>query len=244
MAGPLKAVLRSEDCGAGTPGQPAFHAVRVGGADLLVVRLDGGEVVAFSAECPHLSTPLEGATFWDGHLRCARHLYLYDVHTGENVLPAREAQPDAMWKLRPGYLAVHRAEERDGWIWVAETPEPPPPGYDAELERSPRAAAPPAAAPVPSGPVEHGPEAATVRVGEELELVLPTTPRPAHLWRASVASAVVAVVAEGFAPDPPARHMVRLVGRSVGEAEVRCTYATPWSGEPAECRTYLVRVLP
>ena len=148
MAGAFEAVLRSEDCRLGRPGEPGFRQVQVGQAELLVTRLPGGDVVAFAAECPHLSTPLDGATLRDGHLRCARHLYQYDLRTGENVVPAREARPESMWKLKPGYLRVHRAEERDGWIWVAEAPEPPPPGYDPALERSPGSA--PASA--PAGP--------------------------------------------------------------------------------------------
>ncbi|HEX2700712.1 MAG TPA: Rieske (2Fe-2S) protein, partial [Acidimicrobiales bacterium] len=131
----FRAVVPSADCIAGPPGEPSFVEVRVGRAGVLVTRLASGEVVAFSAECPHQSTPLEGATFWEGKLRCARHLYLYDVHTGENVLPARDASPDALRRLKPGYLPIHKVEERDGWVWVAERPEPPPPCFDPEAER-------------------------------------------------------------------------------------------------------------
>ena len=130
-------MLRSADCVAGDDDEPAFAAVRVGGADLLVTRLPGGGVVAFAAECPHLSTPLDGATRRDGRLRCARHLYEYDLRTGENVVPARDAPPASRWKLKPGYLAVHRVQERDGWILVADRPEPPPAAYDPDLERNP-----------------------------------------------------------------------------------------------------------
>lgn len=130
-------MLRSRDCVAGTPEQPAFHEVRVGDADLLVTRLDTGEVVAFAARCPHLATPLEGATLCEGTLTCARHLYQYDVRTGENLEPARGARRDLLCRLRPGYLDVHRAEERAGWVWVADRPEPPPAAYDPDAERGP-----------------------------------------------------------------------------------------------------------
>lgn len=109
----------------------------VGGADLLVARLADGEVVAFAARCPHLATPLEGATLRGANLRCARHLYEYDVRTGENVDPARDARRDMLWRLKPGYLAVHRVDERDGWIRVAVAPDPPPAAYDPDLERGP-----------------------------------------------------------------------------------------------------------
>lgn len=130
-------MLRSEDCVTGDDDERAFTAVRVGEADLLVTRLPGGEVVAFAAECPHLSTPLDAATQRDGRLRCARHLYEYDLRTGENVVPAHDAPPASLWKLKPGYLARHRVQERNGWILVADRPEPPPAAYDPELERSP-----------------------------------------------------------------------------------------------------------
>ena len=231
----------------GTAGEPGFHRVRVGRAEVLVTRLPSGEAVAFAADCPHQQTPLDAATFWDGKLRCGRHQYLYDVHTGANVLPARDAPPEAMHKLKPGYLPIHPVEERDGWIWVADAPEPPPATYDPELERSPRTPpppSPPTAPAAPSGPVDGGTETRRVRVGEEFELVLPTTPRPAHMWRVSVASGGVAVVSEAFAPDAPPRHVARLVARVGGDAEVRCTYATPWAQEPAETRRFLVRVDP
>ena len=245
----FRAVVRSEECAVGTPGEPGFHRVRVGRRDVLVTRLPDGEAVAFAATCPHQDTPLDGATFWEGQLRCGRHLYLYDVHTGENLLPARGTAPEAMCKLRPGYLPVHRVEERDGWIWVADAPEPPPPAYDPALERAParRAAAagpvPPAAppSPPPAVPVTHGPETLTVRVGDEFDLVLATTPRPAHLWQATL-PAELGLLSEGFAPDAPPRHVVRLLARAGGEVEVTCSYGTPWAAEPAERRTFVIRV--
>jgi nitrite reductase/ring-hydroxylating ferredoxin subunit len=254
----FRAVVRSEDCVAGPANEPAFHHVTVAAGDVLVTRMPDGRVVAFSAECPHQATPLEGATFWDGSLRCARHLYLYDVDTGENVLPARESSPDALRRLKPGYLPVHRVEEEDGWIWVAEAPEPAPAAFDPAAERPLPAGArvqaepaPPAAsssgaagAPAPAGPSpEHAPETVDVSVGQEFEMVLATSPRPAHMWRSTV-SAGVAVVSEQFAPDQPPRHVARLVANATGEAEVRFVYATPWGSEPAETRSFLVRVAP
>lgn len=236
----FRAVLRSEEVVVGTPGEPGFHRAKVGRREVLVTRLPDGEAVAFSAICPHQATPLDSATFWDGQLRCGRHLYLYDVHTGENLLPARTSPPEALAKLKPGYLPVHRVEEREGWIWVAEAPEPAP------RESHPAFAQPAPARPVtapaapPAGPVEHRLETVAVRVGEEFDLVLATTPRPAHLWRSAV-SGSVAIVSEGFAPDPPPRHIARLVARTGGEAEVSFSYATPWDPTPVEIRSFVVR---
>ena len=234
---------------AGPPGEPGLHKVRVGGHDVLVTRLPAGDVVAFSSTCPHQDTPLDEATFFEGKLRCGRHLYLYDIHSGENLLPAREATPESMRKLRPGFLPVHRTREADGWIYVAETPDPPPACYDPEAEKplppdaAPRAAAPPPPVP-PAGPVEHPQETLEVAVGEEFELVLAITPKPAHIWRSSVAGPAVALVSEGFTPDQPPRHVVRLAARSPGSADVHCVYATPWGGEPAESRSFRIRVAP
>lgn len=249
MPSSFRAALRSDECRVGTPAEPGFHLVKVGRSEVLVTRLPDGEAVAFSALCPHQATPLDAASFFEGRLRCGRHLYLYDVHTGENIVPARTSPPESLCKLKPGYLPVHRVEEREGWIWVAEAPEPAPPAYDPAAERGPVArpgvgggsAATTGPAPPPSDrPVEHPPEAVSVRVGEEFELVLPTSPRPAHLWRASLPPGI-AVVWEEFAPDPPPRHVARLVARVGGEAEVRFTYATPWDPKPAETRSFVVR---
>lgn len=254
MAATFHPVVPSADCVVGPPGEPDFHHVRVGSAEVLVARLPDGGVVAFSALCPHQATPLEGATFWEGRLRCARHLYLYDVHTGENVLPARDSSPEALRRLKPGYLPVHRAEERDGWIWVADAPEPAPAGFDPAAEQPlPAGTAPAAPAPTPAAPAPTAPAAAAVetpavetlhvRVGQEFELVLATTTRPAHMWRSAVPAGVV-VVSEGFAPDPPPRHIARLVAERPGDAEVTFTYATPWDPTPVETRTFVLRVTP
>jgi len=229
--------------------------VRAGESDLLVTRMDGGRVVAFAAECPHQATPLDAASFFEGKLRCGRHLYLYDLETGENVLPARDASPEALRRLKPGYLPIHRVEERDdGWIWVAETPEPAPACFDPEAERplspgtpAPSATAAPAAAAAAapaSGPVVQPPETMDVRVGEEFQLVLATTPMPAHMWRSAVPAGGVAMVSEAFAPDQPPRHIARLVAQAPGEVEVRFSYGTPWGPTPTEVRTFVVRVAP
>ncbi|HET7489231.1 MAG TPA: Rieske 2Fe-2S domain-containing protein [Acidimicrobiales bacterium] len=234
----MRPAVRSDDCRIGEPGEPDFHVVRVGRADVLVARLPDGRPVAFSAECPHQATPLEGATFWEGQLRCARHLYLYDVHTGENVLPTRDASSESLVRLKPGYLPVYRTEERDGWIWVADAPEPPPPGWDQAAHRVVATPPPP---PEPE-PVPAGPQTVHLRVGEQHEVVLATTPRPAHLWRSAVSGGGVAIVSEGFAPDQPPRHVARLAARAPGQAEVTFSYGTPWSPEPVESRTFVVVV--
>lgn len=239
-------VLRSDELPPGEAGDTDIRALRAGESDVLVARLGDGRVVAFAPLCPHQSTELTEATFWDGQVRCPRHNYLYDPHSGENVLPRRDCRLENLWKLAPGYLPVHRVEEREGWIWVAEQPEPPPEAYDAEAERPRAAGEVPAgrveAPPVPSGPVEHPTKTLKVAMGATFELRLPTTPRPGHLWRVEVPSDLLAVVEERFETTQPPRHRVRLATRNVGEGTVRCSYARPWDREPAEVRCYVVRV--
>lgn len=93
---------------------------------VLVARLASGEVAAFARSCPHLGTPLQRGTLCGRQLRCAQHGYVYDVRTGRNVVPADEAGPEQLARLRPGYLPTHPALEQDGWVWVSDTPRPPP----------------------------------------------------------------------------------------------------------------------
>ncbi|MGH9156991.1 MAG: Rieske (2Fe-2S) protein, partial [Acidimicrobiales bacterium] len=145
MAGSMQAVLRSDALPAGTAVAPALVRVEVGGRDVLLCRTDEGHVVAFCATCPHQQTSLEEASFFDGKLRCVRHLYLYDPVTGENIIPTRDARPESLWKLKPGYLPVYQVDERDGWIWVSDQPKSPPASFDPSLELRPGT---PGAAPV------------------------------------------------------------------------------------------------
>ena len=245
MGKALVRTLPSEELIAESPGEPNIRRVSVEGVDVLLGRLSTGPVVAFAAQCPHQKTNLEDATFFDGLVRCPLHVYLYDPLTGANVLPARDADPANLWKLKPGYLPVHPVEERDGWIWVGPEPKGPPPSYDPALERPP--AAQPAAAPVstrpaPGGTVEHPRKTLRVAPGGTFQLRLPTTPRPGFAWRVETGGPLLAVVEERFELGDPPRHLVRVAARGEGEATLRCLYARPWDTQPAEVRTYVVRV--
>ena len=248
----LVRAMASGDLPAGAPTAPALRRVTVGRTEVLLARLQSGQVVAFAAACPHEGTSLQDATFWDGKVRCPRHLYLYDPRSGENVLPAREAKPENLWKLKPGYLPVHRVEERDGWIWVDDAPRPPPPAYDPALERRPPGARrsvaviPPPEPEPPAGPVEHPAETVRVRAGEVLELRLPTAPRPGHAWRVEVSGTALGLVGQVFEPDPEPTVTVRLSAPVAGEATVRCAYLRPWDGPEAaaEVRRYEVEIGP
>ena len=245
----FRAVLGSEELPL-PDGEPSIRRVLVDGEPVLVARLDSGEVVAFGDLCPHQDTSLENATFWDGNLRCPLHNYLYDPRTGENVLPARDARPESMWKLKPGFLRTHRVEERDGMVWVGSRPEAPPPSYDPALERPPRRFGraqpaplpPPLGPPAVEGPVRHPPEDVSVAVGQSFELLLPTTFRPGYTWRVQLPAGVVSV-SERFRPGDQASHCVTLVAREAGQATVQCSYARPWEDHDraAEVRTFVVR---
>ncbi len=245
-------VMASGDCPLGTPQEPELRTVSVADTEIILVRLAEGDVAAFAGQCPHQGTDLASASFFDGRLRCPHHLYLYDPRTGENVVPCRDARPENLWKLKPGYLPVYRVEERDGWIWVAPRPQPPPASYDAERERRPVGSEPAAASPPadPSGrgagdqaPVEHPTKTVRVRPGTTFELRLPVVPRPGYVWRVHVAEGPLRIVAERFDPVDPPRHRVKLTAHAPGVGTVRCAVARPWdAAAAAETRTYVVRV--
>jgi len=247
VAGSLQRVLPSDALEPGEAAAPALVRARVGDADVLLCRLEDGAVVAFCATCPHQETSLEEASFFDGKLRCARHLYLYDPRTGENVIPAREARPESLWKLKPGYLPVYKVEERDGWIWVSDTPEPPPRSYDPARELRPGTpgAADPAAPvpePAPAARTDDGPERHRARVGDLVDLVIAYIPAPSHLWRLEGAGTVVALEGDRFEHTPVVQHRFQVRARAAGEVELRATYAMPWGGTPREVRTFRVVV--
>lgn len=244
-------VLRSEELAAGGVGEPRIHRVDVAGTPVLVARLAAGELVAFSATCPHQQTNLDAASFCpDGNLRCPTHEYLYDPRTGENLEPARQARPENLWKLKPGYLPVYPVAERDGWIWVTPRSKPPPASYDPAREVRPVAggllapalAAPPATM-VPGGAEDRPGTTLQVREGSTFELRLETTPRPGFLWRVHLDGPLLAVVEERYDPSE-ASHKVKVAARAPGQTALRCTYARPWDSVPAEVRTYSVQIEP
>jgi len=241
--------MPSSDLPAGAPGVPDIRRTRAGPIEVLITRLTNGEVAAFATTCPHQETDLEGATLWDDKLRCGRHQYLYDPKTGENLLPARDAKPENLWKLRPGYLPTYAVEERDGWIWVADTPQPPPERFDSSLEVPP--AGDSAVDPAPGAvdedaadsPLEHPPEELRLVAGEGIDLDLPTSTLPGHSWVIDISGPLTATDV-GLLPDDPPRHRVHLSATASGQAEVCCKFSRPWDIEPSEIRRYSVVVDP
>lgn len=114
------------DSSEGTLLQPILREVDVRGRTVLLTRRASGDVVAFASFCPHLGTPLRRATLDNGYIRCAQHQYVYDPESGRNIVPTQDVPREALQRLRPGYLRTYPVEERDGWVWVSEVPNPPP----------------------------------------------------------------------------------------------------------------------
>ncbi len=222
----------------------AIVRTAAGRRQVMVARLSSGAAVAFATRCPHQDTDLGGATVVDDRIRCPRHEYLYDPCTGENVFPAQASDPDQRWKTRPGYLPVYVVQERDGWIWVAHRPLPPPPTFDPSLEELPLGAEVLDETGADTGQ-EVGADAASVlrvQVGTTFEIRLPTNPLPGHTWEIKTGRRL-AVVEQGLLPADPPRWQVRVAARKVGEDEIRCAFRHPWDVEPSERRRYVVRIV-
>lgn len=244
-------VLRSSDLAACEGLDTQLRSVRVGDGVVLLGRLKDGKVVAFGATCPHEMTDLRQATFVDGKVRCPRHNYMYDPHSGQNVIPTQIASPESLWKLHPGYLSTHAVEEHDGWVWVNSTANAAPVDWDPALEQRPSRDAheapftqPSAEQAVPRSTVELPAKRLRVRLGHVFELRLPMDGTPACTWKVDVPAGPLAVVEQRFDPASPPRQRVRIAARAPGLGTVRCSYGRPWDGEPEETRTYIVEVVP
>lgn len=118
---------------------PEIRPVEVGDKGALVTRLPTGEVVAFATHCPHEGTPLRHASLYEGNIRCPQHSYVYDPYTGGNVMPARDARPEALERLKPGSLTTYPVAEEEGWIWVNEEPNPSQPPTAGKAPGRPKA---------------------------------------------------------------------------------------------------------
>lgn len=243
----MLASLPSVDLPYGDGIQTHIRRVRVGDSHVLVARLASGEVVAFGPSCPHQFTELDEATIWDGNLRCPRHSYLFDTRTGENIHPRRDAPKENLWKLRPGYLTCYQVREEDGCIWVSDEAKPPPPSYDPALEVRPVASAvdpePAPMAVAPAGPVEQSVKFLTATSGTAFDIRLPFVPRPGFDWTFDVVGHILEVVGEEFESGYSPCQVIQVAAEGTGAATVTCTYASA-GGEPAEVRTFIVRVQP
>lgn len=230
-----------------TVGEPAIVSVRAGTTEVLLTRLPSGRVVGFGTHCPHQGTSLAQATIYEGTLRCPQHTYLYDLATGANIFPTLDARPEALYRLKPGYLDIYATEERDGWIWVSSSPMGPPSPYrpSGDAPAIFRLTSRPDTAPPrrPAEPVVHPVGAIVLSLDEELQLEIPTTPTPGHIWRIELSGGGVHVLGQQFDPAGPLTRL-RAVGREVGQVTLRCLYGKPWGHGALEIRTYRIEVTP
>lgn len=96
---------------------PDPHPVTLLGEHLVLVRTDGGNVVAFPDRCPHRGAPLSIGSCEEGGLRCAYHGWLFDS-TGRCVeLPALGEDPAIPPRAR--LEPVGAVAERYGMVFVA-----------------------------------------------------------------------------------------------------------------------------
>lgn len=70
-----------------------IYPVNVDGVDLIVLRYDGG-VAAYLDACPHEGAQLSFGEREGDVLICAKHLWEFDVRTGEHISRARRPQHD------------------------------------------------------------------------------------------------------------------------------------------------------
>ena len=121
--------------------------VGAGGRAWVVVRLrPGGEVTAFSPQCPHRLTGLTTATVVEGRLECPGHGWRFAADGRCAEVP--DLGPHAAPPPRADLGTPWAVEERDGWVWIA-------PDRTAQ-QRPPRAGAATAAEPVPALPEPTG----------------------------------------------------------------------------------------
>lgn len=74
-------------------GDAQIHAVNVDGVNLILMRHDGG-VAAYLDACPHEGAQLSCGEREGNVLICARHLWEFDVRTGEHISRVRRPQHD------------------------------------------------------------------------------------------------------------------------------------------------------
>lgn len=70
-----------------------IYPVNVDGVDLIIMRFEGG-VAAYLDSCPHEGAQLSFGEREGDVLICARHLWEFDVRTGEHISRVHRPQHD------------------------------------------------------------------------------------------------------------------------------------------------------
>lgn len=78
-----------------------MFGVVLGSTEVLLIDLDG-DVRAYRNRCPHQQTPLDQGWIEDGTLTCSRHMWEFDVLTGEGVSPRDCALTSCPVKVEDG----------------------------------------------------------------------------------------------------------------------------------------------
>lgn len=74
-------------CGLDDLWEGDMEEFEVDGVEVLVIHVEGGEIRAIPASCPHQDTPLVEGELEGKLLTCGAHLWQFDVITGKGVNP-------------------------------------------------------------------------------------------------------------------------------------------------------------
>lgn len=64
-----------------------MEAFELEGHEILIIHLEGGQVMAWQAVCPHQDIPLVEGKLEMGVLTCRAHLWQFSAETGEAINP-------------------------------------------------------------------------------------------------------------------------------------------------------------
>ena len=86
----------------------------VDGVTVIVAGLDGGGFSVFPPACPHMEEPLEQSGMCAGSvLTCSKHLYQWDMRTGEAAGPAENGLTLLRYDVKIENGAVHAHIEHE-----------------------------------------------------------------------------------------------------------------------------------
>lgn len=66
-----------------------LHKIEINGEPILLIHWQG-DLLAFSARCPHAAADLSQGDFYRGKIECPDHGYVFDVRNGRTLWPEDE----------------------------------------------------------------------------------------------------------------------------------------------------------